>query len=76
MDISNQILSDIVVFNKYAKFMPEKGRRETFSEICNRYQDMMITKHPNIAKDIKEAMKFEFAMRNMPYKTLMYRKSI
>ena len=38
MEVSNQILSDIIVFNKYAKFIPEKGRRETFDEICNRYQ--------------------------------------
>lgn len=58
MEISNQILSDIVVFNKYAKFIPEKGRRETFNEICDRYKDMMITKHPNVAKDIKKAISF------------------
>ena len=58
MDISNQILSDIVVFNKYAKFIPEKGRRETFNEICTRYQEMMITKHPHVAKDIKKAISY------------------
>ena len=56
MEISNQILSDIVVFNKYAKFMPEKGRRETFSEICDRYQSMMATKHPHMVEEIELAM--------------------
>ena len=57
MEVSNQILSDIVVFNKYAKFLPSLGRRETFNEICDRYGDMMTTKHPHMEKDIKQAMK-------------------
>ena len=56
MEVSNQILSDIVVFNKYAKYLPEQGRRETFDEICDRYQTMMITKHPQIAEDINKAI--------------------
>ncbi len=33
MEKNNKILSDIVVFNKYAKYLSEKGRRETWSEI-------------------------------------------
>ena len=66
MDISNQILSDIVVFNKYAKFLPEKGRRETFNEICSRYQNMMITKHPNVAKDIKQAISYVKQKKILP----------
>ena len=56
MEVSNQILSDIVVFNKYAKFLPKLGRRETFNEICNRYQTMMTVKHPHMAEEIKEAI--------------------
>ena len=46
MDKSNQILSDIVVFNKYAKYLPTKKRRETWDEIVTRYTDMMIAKYP------------------------------
>ena len=66
MEISNKILSDIIVFNKYAKFIPEKGRRETFDEICNRYQKMMIAKHSFIAKDIKKAIKFVKERKILP----------
>ena len=66
MDISNQILSDIVVFNKYAKFIPKKGRRETFNEICDRYKIMMITKHPHIAKDIKQAISYVKQKKILP----------
>tara|TARA_Y100001938_G_scaffold143552_1_gene216504 strand:+ start:27990 stop:29843 length:1854 start_codon:yes stop_codon:yes gene_type:complete len=66
MEISNQILSDIVVFNKYAKFIPEKGRRETFNEICDRYESMMIDKHPNVAKDIKKAISYVKERKILP----------
>ena len=66
MEVSNQILSDIVVFNKYAKFLPNKGRRETFSEICDRYQQMMITKHPNVAQDIKQAISYVKEKKILP----------
>jgi hypothetical protein len=38
MDISNRILSDVVVFSKYAKFIPEQNRRETWDEIITRKQ--------------------------------------
>ena len=30
MELSKQILSDITVYMKYAKFLPEKQRRETW----------------------------------------------
>ncbi len=52
MDKSNQILSDIVVFNKYAKYLPKKKRRETWEEIVTRYTDMMITKYPEQREQI------------------------
>ena len=52
MDKSNQILSDIVVFNKYAKYLPTKKRRETWDEIVTRYTDMMIAKYPEEKKQI------------------------
>ena len=66
MEVSNQILSDIVVFNKYAKFLPNQGRRETFSEICDRYEDMMIIKHPHVAKDIKQAISYVKQKKILP----------
>ena len=44
MDISQKILSDIVVYNKYAKYLPELKRRESFEELCNRNMKMHINK--------------------------------
>ncbi len=57
MNISNKILSDITVFNKYAKYLPSKQRRETWDEICDRYENMMITKYPKLNSEIIANMK-------------------
>ena len=53
MDISQQILSDVVIFQKYAKHMPEMGRRETWEEICERNMVMHIRKYPQLKEEIK-----------------------
>ncbi len=58
MELSNKILSDITVFNKYAKFLPDKQRRETWNEICDRYQNMMIEKYSNLKDAIIHNMSF------------------
>jgi ribonucleoside-triphosphate reductase (thioredoxin) len=46
MDISQKILSDITVFMKYAKFQPEKNRRETWKELVTRNKEMHQKKIP------------------------------
>ena len=52
MELSSKILSDITVFNKYAKYLPDVERRETWEEICNRYENMMILKYPTLKESI------------------------
>ena len=56
MEKNNKILSDIVVFNKYAKFLDGKKRRETWGEICDRYEIMMTEKYPMLADQVKHMM--------------------
>lgn len=56
--LSNKILSDIIVYTKYARYLKDKKRRETYEEICDRVEDMHLRKHPNAEKEIKEAFKF------------------
>ena len=58
MSIQDNILSDVVVFNKYAKYIPELNRRETFQEIVDRYLLMMMNKYPDLTEDIVENGKF------------------
>lgn len=67
MDISSKILSDVVVFNKYAKFVPEINRRETWEEICERNMVMHIRKFPQLKDEIKQVYKeFVYTKKVLP----------
>lgn len=57
MDLSQKILSDITVFNKYAKHIPELSRREVWEEICDRNMMMHIKKFPDLELDIRRVYK-------------------
>ena len=48
MDASQKILSDITVYMKYAKFLPELDRRETWEELVTRNMNMHIKKYPKL----------------------------
>ena len=50
---SKELLSDIVVFSKYAKYIPELKRRETWVELCTRNMDMHIKKYPMLEEEIR-----------------------
>jgi len=52
MDLGLDSLSKITIFSKYAKYIPELKRRETWNEIVNRYQEMMIKKYPHLEEAI------------------------
>jgi len=56
MDLGLEALSKITVFSKYAKFIPELNRRETWDEIISRYEAMMIKKYPYLEESIKESI--------------------
>lgn len=45
MNSSQKVLSDIIVYNKYAKYRPDLKRRETYEEIVDRYIGMMLKKY-------------------------------
>ena len=48
MEVSNKILSDITVYMKYAKYLPELERRETWEELVTRNKNMHIKKYPEL----------------------------
>ena len=58
MDLGLDALSQITVFSKYAKYNSKLKRRETWDEIVDRYQTMMIKKYPSLEKAIVESSKF------------------
>jgi ribonucleoside-triphosphate reductase len=49
---SIKLLSDLTVFSKYSKFIPELKRRETWEEICRRNMSMHLKKYPKLAAEI------------------------
>ena len=55
MDVSKQILSDITVYSKYARFKPELNRRETWEELVNRNRQMHIKRYPAMEEFINQA---------------------
>lgn len=52
MSVENNILSDIVVYSKYARYLKEFGRRETWEELVWRNADMHIKKYPQEKNNI------------------------
>ena len=66
MEISNKILSDITVYMKYAKFIPELERRETWVELVTRNMNMHIKKYPELADQIKEAYNLVYDKKILP----------
>jgi len=58
MDLGLDALSKLTVFSKYAKYIPELKRRETWDEIVDRYEQMMIKKYPKLESQIVETATF------------------
>ena len=66
MDISQEILSNIVVYNKYAKYLPEKQRRETWEELVTRNKEMHQEKFPKLKEEIEDAYKMVYDKKVLP----------
>ena len=62
----SQILSEITTHLKYAKFVPEKNRRETWDELVTRNKEMHLKKFPNLAEEIEAAYKFVYDKKVLP----------
>lgn len=61
MDKSQEILSQVTVFNKYAKYIPELKRRETWEELVERNIAMHVRKFPQLKDEIQKVYK-EFVL--------------
>jgi len=66
MELSNEILSDITVYMKYAKFLPEKERRETWEELVTRNKEMHQKKYPQLKEEIEEVYKMVYDKKILP----------
>mgnify|MGYP001574095537 CR=1 FL=1 len=66
MHVTNQILSDITTHMKYAKFIPEKLRREDWNELVTRNVNMHVAANPHMEVVIREAYKYVYSKKVLP----------
>jgi ribonucleoside-diphosphate reductase alpha chain len=66
MNIEQNILSDVTVYLKYAKYVPGKNRRETWEELVTRNKTMHLDKFPNLAEEIEAAYKYVYEKKVLP----------
>ena len=66
MGLEKEILSDITVHMKYAKFVSKKNRRETWSELVTRNKNMHIKTYPHLKDEIIAAYKMVSAKKVLP----------
>ena len=66
MNKEHEILSDIVVWMKYAKFIPELNRRETWEELVTRNMNMHIEKFPDLEQVIRSHYELVFEKKVLP----------
>ena len=57
MELSNEILSEITVHMKYARYLEEEKRRETWEELVTRNMNMHLKKFPQLELQIRKAYK-------------------
>lgn len=66
MNITQQILSDITVYMKYARYNEHLNRRETWEEIVTRNKQMHIDKFPHLKEEIDQAYELVYAKKILP----------
>ena len=66
MELDKKILSDIVTFMKYSKYLPEQNRRETWTELIDRNRNMHISKFPQLEDEINNAYKLVYDKKVLP----------
>ena len=66
MDNSQELLSNITVFQKYAKYQDALGRRETWAELVDRNKEMHQKKYPTFKDEIEQAYAYVYDKKILP----------
>ena len=66
MNNNNKILSDITVHMKYAKYIPELNRRETWEELVTRNKEMHQKRYPELYNEIEENYRYVYKKKVLP----------
>jgi ribonucleoside-triphosphate reductase (thioredoxin) len=65
-DLNKKILSDITVHMKYAKYVPELNRRETWNELVTRNKEMHQKRYPELKDEIQLNYKYVYDKKVLP----------
>jgi len=65
-EVATQILSDITVYMKYARYLPHKERRETWDELVTRNKNMHIKTYPQLKEEIENVYQFVYDKKVLP----------
>jgi len=66
MELASEILSNITVYMKYAKYLPNEKRRETWEELVDRNKAMHIKTYPQLADQINDVYKLVYEKKVLP----------
>jgi len=66
MNIEQDILSELTVYMKYSKYIPELKRRETWTELVDRNKEMHQEKFPQLKDEIENAYKLVYDKKVLP----------
>jgi len=65
-DLNKKILSDLTVHMKYAKFIPELNRRETWEELVTRNKEMHQKRYPELVDQIQLNYQYVYEKKVLP----------
>ena len=66
MNIEQDILSELTVYMKYSKYVPDLKRRETWKELVDRNKEMHQEKFPQLKNEIEDAYKLVYDKKVLP----------
>tara|TARA_R110001632_G_scaffold11484_1_gene41342 strand:+ start:3682 stop:5541 length:1860 start_codon:yes stop_codon:yes gene_type:complete len=66
MNLNNKILSDITVYMKYSRYIPELNRRETWEELVDRNKAMHIKTYPKLSNEINDTYEMVYNKKVLP----------
>lgn len=66
MELEKEILSDLVIWSKYSRYVPELNRRETWTELVTRNKEMHLRKFPQMTTMIERAYELVYEKKILP----------
>jgi len=66
MELANKILSDITVYMKYARYIEDDNRRESWKQLVTRNINMHIKKFPDLELEIRRAYEHVYNKKILP----------